>query len=166
MADLINSGINAGNMPHVLRIGIFLLFVALAAMALGVPQNEGIALFAEIQPDWSVNHNWMISYAYALFNTGYIPGFIGNTNSSINFNFGRQCSHYVQFMKDRAPGRTAYWATEPKEGGDPKVWTPYCPSKLTPEQMDLWRKGKVIPYGDMKIDKNYARDESVLQLMW
>ena len=33
------------------------------AKELGVPQNAGIALFAEIRPEWSVNHNWMISFA-------------------------------------------------------------------------------------------------------
>lgn len=29
-----------------------------------------------------------------------IPGFIGNTDSSKNFNFDRQCSHYVQATHD------------------------------------------------------------------
>lgn len=27
---------------------------------------------------------------------GYTPAFIGHTDSSKNFNFDRQCSHYVQ----------------------------------------------------------------------
>ena len=72
------------------------LEAAMAAKALGVPENSGIALFADIPTDWSVNHNWMISFASTLLNNGYIPGFVGNTDSSKNFNFGRQCSHYVQ----------------------------------------------------------------------
>ena len=67
-----------------------------AAKGLGVPEHAGIALFAEIHSDWSINHNWMISFAQTLFENGYIPGFIGNTDSARNFNFDRQCSHYVR----------------------------------------------------------------------
>ena len=50
-----------------------------AAKNAGVPQNKGIALFAYIPSEWSVNHNWMTSFAGNLLNNGYIPGFIGNT---------------------------------------------------------------------------------------
>ena len=71
-----------------------------AAKAMEIPQNAGVALFAEIQPDWSVNHNWMISFAQTLTENGYRPGFIANTDSSNNFNFDRQCSHYVQATGD------------------------------------------------------------------
>ena len=61
-----------------------------AAKNAGVPQNKGIALFAYIPSEWSVNHNWMTSFAGNLLNNGYIPGFIGNTDSSKNFNFDRE----------------------------------------------------------------------------
>ena len=70
------------------------------AKELGVPQNVGIALFAEIKPEWSINHNWMISFAQTISENGYVPAFIGNTDSSKNFNFDRQCSHFVQATKD------------------------------------------------------------------
>ena len=43
------------------------------AKELGVPANSGIALFAEIKPDWSVNHNWMISFAQVISANGYVP---------------------------------------------------------------------------------------------
>lgn len=33
------------------------------ARELGVPENAGIAIFAEINPEYSINHNWMISFA-------------------------------------------------------------------------------------------------------
>ena len=71
-----------------------------AAKEAGVAQNAGIAIFAEIKPDWSINHNWMISFAQVISANGYVPGFIANTDSSKNFNFDRQCSHYVQATKD------------------------------------------------------------------
>ena len=52
------------------------------AKELGVPQNSGIALFAEIKPEWSVNHNWMFSFAGSLNAQGFVAGFIGNPDSS------------------------------------------------------------------------------------
>lgn len=83
-----------------------------AAKELGVPANSGIALFAEIKPDWSVNHNWMISFAQVISANGYVPAFIGNTDSSKNFNFDRQCSHYVQATKDANYLGALFMATE------------------------------------------------------
>jgi hypothetical protein len=138
-----------------------------AARSLGVPENMGTALFAYIRGDWNVNHNWMISYAYTLIENGYIPGFIGNTDSSENFNFDRECSHYVQFMGDIGQNRTVYWATEPKSAGESDEWSPYCPSELSPEQIHLW-SGSCIYYNDSALQANtvYARDESVMQFMW
>ena len=75
------------------------LKVVESAKELGVPQNAGSALFAEIRVEWSANHNWMISFAQTVVANGYIPAFIGNTDSSKNFNFDHQCSHYVQATK-------------------------------------------------------------------
>ena len=70
---------------------------ALSAVAvakeLGVPKEQGIALFAEIKPEWSVNHNWMISFAQTLVENGYVPAFIGNTDSSKKSN---SCSLFAQ----------------------------------------------------------------------
>ena len=37
------------------------LRAANAAKLIGAPKHYGIAIFAEIKDDWSVNHNWMIS---------------------------------------------------------------------------------------------------------
>ena len=70
------------------------------AEELGVPQNEGIALFACIHEEWAVNHNWMMGFARVLRDNGYVPGFIGNTDSSKNFNFDRQCGHYEQATQE------------------------------------------------------------------
>ena len=136
-----------------------------AAKKLGVPQNSGIALFAEIHPEWSINHNWMISFARTVLANGYLPGFIGNTDSSDNFNFDRQCSHYVHATKEQKQFGAIYWATAPKQSKMPKEWSPYCPSALKPEEMHLWSPGKSV-FDDISLDEIYARDEKVLECMW
>ena len=137
-----------------------------AANAIGVPTGNGIAIFALIREDWSINHNWMISYADTLIANGYAPGFIGNTDSSKNFNFDRQCSHYVEFLGEAAHDNIAYWATEPKPVDEPTVWAPYCPSAMTPEQIDIWSSGSKIGFQDITVNVNYAHDPSELRFMW
>lgn len=136
-----------------------------AAKKLGVPGNEGIALFAEIKPEWSVNHNWMISFAQTISASGYTPGFIGNTDSSKNFNFDRQCSHYVQATKNVNRFGTLFMATEPKRGSMPEKWEPYCPSALEPEDMHFWSCGKT-EFGQIKVEDVYAKDDKVLENLW
>ena len=136
-----------------------------AAKTLGVPQNEGIALFAEIKPEWSVNHNWMISFAQTISARGYTPAFIGNTDSSKNFNFDRQCSHYVQATRDVAYFGAVFMATEPKCNDMPKEWTPYCPSALEPEDIHLWSCAKTV-FGQIEVDDVYAQDNKILEKMW
>ena len=134
-----------------------------AARELGVPQ--GIALFAEIKPEWSVNHNWMISFAKVVMANGYVPGFIGNTDSSINFNFDRQCSHFVNATKDVNCFGAVYMATEPKRTGWPVEWTPYCPSALEPDDISLWCCGTTT-FDAIQVENVYAKDENVLATMW
>lgn len=136
-----------------------------AAKTLGVPQNEGIALFAEIKPEWSVNHNWMISFAQTISANGYTPAFIGNTDSSKNFNFDRQCSHYVQATRDVAYFGAVLMATEPKCNDMPKEWTPYCPSALEPEDIHLWSCAKTV-FCEIEVDDVYAKDSTILEKMW
>lgn len=135
-----------------------------AAKALGVPQGKNIAIFAEIKPDWSVNHNWMLSFAQMLENSGYLPGFIGNTDSSINFNFDRQCSHYIQALAEFGEIQTLYWATEPDLESRPEVWKPYCPSALEPEDIHFWTCGKTT-MNQIKADDVYAQEE-LLERLW
>ena len=136
-----------------------------SAKELGVPQNEGIALFAEIKPEWSVNHNWMISFAQVVSANGYVPAFIGNTDSSKNFNFDRQCSHYVQATKDVDCFGAVFMATEPKLDGAPEEWAPYCPSALEPEDISLWSCGTTT-FDFTSVEDVYAKDEKVLENMW
>ncbi|MBE6717843.1 MAG: hypothetical protein E7574_01115 [Ruminococcaceae bacterium] len=136
-----------------------------AAKELGVAENEGIALFAEIKPEWSVNHNWMISFAQTVSANGYVPGFIGNTDSSKNFNFDRQCSHYVQATKDVNYYNAIFMATEPKRDRMPEEWAPYCPSALEPEDMHLWSCGTTT-FDFHQVEDVYAMDDKVLEKMW
>ncbi len=136
-----------------------------AAKALGVPQNAGIALFVEIDPAWSVNHNWMLSFAHNLVMNGYLPGFIGNTDSAKNYNFDRQVSHYVQATADTNGFGAVYGATEPKVDGVPESWEPYCPSALNPEDIGLWVCGTTT-FDALTVNNVYACDEKVLAMMW
>ncbi|MBO5097011.1 MAG: hypothetical protein J6B96_01700 [Agathobacter sp.] len=141
------------------------LLAATAAEKLGVPKNRGIALFAEIKPEWSVNHNWMISFAQTLSEKGYVPAFIGNTDSSKNFNFDRQSSHYVQATESVNHFGAVFMATEPKTDSMPEKWEPYCPSALEPEDMHLWACASTV-LGEIEVEDVYAKDEKVIETMW
>ena len=130
-----------------------------------IPRNQGIAVLADIKPEWSVNHNWMITFAKVISSHGYIPGFIGNTDSSKNFNFDRQCSHYVQATQDVKQYGAVYCATEPKCENEPEEWMPFCPSALEPKDMQLWACG-YTKFGDIKVDDIYAKDKKTLEIMF
>ncbi len=136
------------------------------AKNLGIPQNHDIALLAWIPPHWSINHNWMITFAYVVKANGYIPGFVGNTDSSKNFNFDRQCSHYVQATDCVQQYGAIYGATEPRPMGEPAIWQPYCPSALWPENMSLWATGNTIRFDSFEAEEVYARDASVMKHMY
>ena len=136
-----------------------------ALKELNVPQNNGIAVFAEVKPEWSVNHNWMISFAQTLSANGFVPGFIGNTDSSKNFNFDRQCSHYVQATKDVNYFNAVFMTTEPKLDSMPEKWEPYCPSALEPEDISLWSCGTTT-FDFIHVEDVYAKVEKVLENMW
>jgi len=137
-----------------------------AARTIGAPDYGNIAIFAAIGDKWSINNSWMMSYAHMLSSNGYIPGFIGNTDSSKNFNFGRQCSHYVENTTEQNNYGTVYWATEPKlDTIEPTEWAPYCPSAMRPDQIDMWRIG-INSCGNVTANKTFARDKSILKYMW
>lgn len=141
------------------------LKVVESAKKLGVPAERGIALFVEFKPEWSLNHNWMISFAQVIVTNGYLPGFIGNTDSSKNFNFDRQCSHYVQATKENDCFDAIFGSTEPKLDGMPTEWGPYCPSLLEPEDMALWCCGTTT-FDLLQVEDVYIKDEKVLDKMW
>ncbi len=136
-----------------------------AAKALGVPQNAAVCLFAEIKPTWSINHNWMIGFAKTLAENGFVPGFIGNTDSSQNFNFDRQCSHFVQATRATDGYGAIYCATEPKREGAPVKWMPYCPSALSREDIHLW-ECDTLKFDDLEVKITYMQNLKTLQHMW
>ena len=136
-----------------------------AAKELGVAQNAGIAIFAEIKPDWSINHNWMISFAQVIFANGYVPGFIGNTVSSKNFNFDRQFSHFVQATRDVDCFGTILAATEPKCESIPDYWKPYCPSAIESDDIKLWVCGTTT-FDSLSVEDVYFASENILAKMW
>jgi hypothetical protein len=133
-----------------------------SAFELGLPANKNIALFAQINPDWSINHNWMISFARNLKDKGFVAGFIGNTDSSKNFNFDRQSSHYIQATKSFNYYDAVFMATEPKLKSAPDKWEPYCPSAMKQTDISFWI-GADIYFDDIKATDVYARDEKVLE---
>ena len=135
------------------------------AKELGVPNNHEIALFAEIKPEWSVNHDWMVSFAQTLYDNGYIPGFIGNTDSSKNFNFDRQYSHFMQSTRKYNYYDAVIMATEPKCDKVPEEWAPYCPSEIEPENINLWCCG-ITTFDFTSVEDVYAKDEKTLENMW
>ncbi len=141
------------------------LRAAKAAKELGVLPNGVVIIFAEIKPEWSINHNWMISFAETLESNGYVPGFIGNTDSSKNFNFDRQCSHFVQATNDVNHFGAVFMASEPKRDEMPEEWAPYCPSALEREDMSFWCCGTTT-FDYIQVEDVYAKDDKVLENMW
>ena len=109
-----------------------------AAIELGIPQNKEYAIFVYVPSTWSINHNWMLHFASLLDSHGYIPAFIGNTDSSKNFNFDRQSSHYVQALGAEPEFETIFGATEPKIYAEPVEWSLYCPSAFEQKDIAIW----------------------------
>lgn len=137
-----------------------------AAIALNVPRYAGIAVFAVIPGNWNINHNWMMSFARRLCEKGYIPGFIGNTDSSKNFSFNRECGHFIQATYSVNHYRAVYGATEPSAKSMANGWAPFAPSDLDPSQISLWCDDEIIPFREIASEPVYAGSESVLQYFW
>ncbi|MBS5737110.1 MAG: hypothetical protein KHW62_03720 [Clostridiales bacterium] len=127
---------------------------------LKVPKYKNIAVFAEIQDEWSVNHNWMISFAEILRHNGYIPGFIGNTDSSLNFNFNRQFSHYKEAGFD-----AVCCATKPETTETIYEWKPYAPSTMNPNDILLWQN-QTKELNGVKYNFVHARNNDILKYTW
>lgn len=132
--------------------------------SLNLKIDKKIAIFAEINKDYSINHNWMISFAQTLSMNGYVPAFIANTDSSKNFNFDRQCSHFVDATKEVGEFGAIYCATEPKISSKPEEWSPFCPSSLNVTDVDFWMCGetKII---DTLVDDIYCKNLNALDKM-
>lgn len=131
-----------------------------AAQELGVPEDENIAIIAVIEDSWSVYNGWMINFAKELRSKGYMPGFIGNTDSSMNFNFDRHYSHFFEAGNNAICG-----ATQPKINGEPAEWRPYAPSAVEVFDIQLWQTEE-DKYKDINFAYIYACDDDTLNKMW
>lgn len=136
-----------------------------AAKKIGVPEGQGIAIFVVLGENWGINHNWLLSFASAINGNGFLPGFLGNTDSSKNFSFNRQCGHFLRATKDMENFAAVFGATEPKTEKEAVVWEPYCPSDLEKDKIALWQNGTITCDG-ISANTTYAHDESVLSCMW
>lgn len=135
-----------------------------AAQSLGVPSGEGYAIFAKIQPEWQVWENWIYGFAETVSEAGFVPGFIANTDSSINCSFDRSYNRFLEISREEDHFGCLVWATEPKQE-EPEVWMPFCPSDITPDQISLWQASSV-ECGGQPIEENWLRNEEILQYMW
>lgn len=136
-----------------------------AVEALGVAKDKGIVIFAVLGDDWGINQNWMLSFAATLSNNGFAPGFIGNTDSSKNFNFNRQCGHFVKDTEKMKNLGVVFGATEPKSGKEAALWQPFYPSDIDVDKIALWQNGRINCNG-ISANTTYGHDESVLAYMW
>lgn len=137
-----------------------------ALRKLRVPSFSNKALFVRFGSDWSMNHNWMLSFAYILRENGYVPGFMGNTDSSKRFCFDRECGHFYHASKAIGGYGAIFGATEPKNAFEPENWSPYCPSDFKQSDMLLWETGGMVVCGDVCADAVYARDDTVLSYFY
>ena len=128
-----------------------------AVEKLGIEGDGQIAIFAEIKDNMNVNHNWMLSFASKLIVNGYMAGFIGNTDSSDNFNFDSEYSHYL-----RAGGIGVCISTKPQTNEHVYDWTPYSPSALPVADVAFWRNGKKEFMG-ISYNTIYSKDASPLE---
>ena len=136
-----------------------------AAIELGIPQNHKHAIFVCVPSNWSINHNWMLHFASLLDSHGYIPAFIGNTDSSKNFNFDRQSSHYVEIMEATPNFKTIFGATEPKVFEEPSEWYPFCPSAMMPADISIWVCDE-MHFDGQDIPVIYVSDLETVDKMW
>ena len=135
-----------------------------ALRALKVPDEGRIAVMAHLDPTWCINHNWMLSYANGLLSEGYFPGFIGNTDSSLNFSFNRELGHFLRFARLNNIPTPVVWASEPK-AILPEEWLPYCCSDMTRQEVSFWQYGEE-KCGTDSAQTVLARDKFVLAHTW
>ena len=131
---------------------------------LGVPDEGRIAVMAYLHPRWCINHNWMLSYASNILSEGYLPGFIGNTDSSVNFSFNREMGHFFRAARANGILTPVVWASEPKMSL-PNEWLPYCCSDMTRQEISFWQYGEE-KCGEETAQIVLARDKFVLANTW
>lgn len=127
---------------------------------LGIKGNGKHSVFVEIKEGTYINHNWMLSFAKGLEASGYSTGFIGNTDSSENFNFDSEYSHFIV-----AGGEAFCAATRPQTDEHVYKWIPFAPSAISQDEIILWQNGHKN-FKDISYETVYAKDETVLSCIY
>lgn len=134
-----------------------------AAQMLDVAPFEGIALFAKLGDMWTVSERWLIGFARVVFENGYIPGFMANTDSSKNFSFDRNFSRYIHMTQYVENYKALVWSTEPQHNESPREWTPYYPSAIRAENVGFWNTASNrIYFEGYSVNEDYAHDSTLL----
>lgn len=144
LTEIIVSGVNGVDMA---------MKAVQNAKELRVPDNKGIALFAEIKPEWRVNHNWILSFGQTLLTHGYIPGFIINSDQ------------FVQASNTPVPFGAIFMPNELKIDSISEECIPYCLSALEPTDIHLWCCGTTT-FDFIRVDDLYVKDDKVFEIMW
>ncbi len=117
----------------------------LKAIELGIP--KGTALFLEI-PEEGATREFLLGFAKAVLEDGYVPAFKANTDSECSFD--REFSSAKQVDKS-VMDKCLIWATAPclpEYNGittthllHPDQWKPYAPSNTTRNEIAVWQYG-------------------------
>ena len=135
-----------------------------AAKSLNVP--SGVALFADVEPEWTPTSTWIKGWMQTLQSEGtYASGFYADTSeSAFNTPF---CE---AFNTSFSP---VLWAQEPKVGctsaGGRPAWDPDAPSCFTKagNEIAFWQYGNVCySNGAYAVDLDEWRDDTVLPVLW
>ena len=121
--------------------------MTIRAIELDIP--AGTALFLAVDENDEMTRNYMRGYAETIVASGYIPGFMANTDAK--YPFDRELSRGMQTDREIFE-KCLVWATAPTFAEYERVttthlihpdnWKPYAPSGITRSQIAIWRYGK------------------------
>ena len=138
----------------------------IAAREIGIPAYAGKVIFAVIEPDWQVWDKWIEGFAKVIFNNGYIPGFMANTDSSQNFSFDRSYGRFYNSFRNSRGFESLIWATEPKTDC-PECWKPFAPSVIQPNNIAIWQNGlNSITFREINASENIINHKNILDHLW
>lgn len=137
-----------------------------AMRKLEVPKNKDIAIFIKLNDSWSINYHWMISFTQAICENGYVPGFIGNTDSSTNFIFDRHCTYLFRAAEEINCFEVVFMVSNPKLDTMTDELMPHCSSALKPENVHIWSCGTTTTSNYVGVEDIYVKDEKIFLNMW
>lgn len=118
-----------------------------AAKELGIKYDT--ILFLQIPEAFSPSSEYLLGYAKELLQSGFFPGFYGNTDAK-DFDFSHQFSRAYQ-MNSEVFSQCEIWATSPTLPDfngttyahflHPDIWKPHSPSCITRDRIAIWQYG-------------------------